>query len=72
MARDYMAEFKAKGGKVTHAAPGIAYGVDANADRSKREADRVNALIEQRYVSAHDHLGRAIITNGLGELIAVE
>jgi hypothetical protein len=32
------AAFLAKGGKVTQAAPGVAYGVDEEADKAKRKA----------------------------------
>lgn len=34
------AAFIAKGGAVTSAAPGIAYGIDAEADKAKRLAER--------------------------------
>lgn len=72
MPRDYLKEFQAKGGMVKHLPEGIAYGVNKDADRAKRSVLSDNELIDQRHVRCIDHMGRAIITNGLGELIAVE
>lgn len=69
---DYLKEFQANGGIVKKLPSGIAYGVDKEADRAKRAASRENRLIEERHIRCIDHLGRAVITNGLGELIAIE
>ncbi len=72
MATDYLKEFQTKGGAVKRLPAGIAYGVDRDADKAKRYAARENRLIEERHVRCIDHMGRSVITNGLGELIAIE
>lgn len=40
--------------------------------RNDTVAKSEDALIRERHVKAYDHMGRAVITNGIGELIAVE
>lgn len=52
------AAFLAKGGAVTQAAPGIAYGVDAEADKAKREAERDRLEAERSLQECERHAER--------------
>lgn len=71
---DLVRAFLAKGGTITKAPEGVAYGVSKEADKEKRLANRIqraateNELIGQRHTVV-DRMGRARVRNGLGEWV---
>lgn len=69
MPHDPVAEFLAKGRKITRVETGARALADRQIYNAVRGADE-NALIEQRRIVSRDHLGRDIVCNGLGEFIS--
>lgn len=66
MAKDLVAEYLARGGRVTRGAEGVAYGVDKAADKAKRQAAQWDGT---PILAATDHRGRGWYVNAEGEVI---